>query len=99
VLRFELGLDEEVRPYRSLVEERYAAWRARQEQAGAVFTEDQVWWLDRIVDVIATDAAIEPQHLKDVPFIERGGVDGFLREFGADRGAEILDELGRELGA
>ncbi|MEV5887378.1 DEAD/DEAH box helicase family protein [Streptomyces sp. NPDC052020] len=99
LLRFELGLDEEVRPYRKLVEERYAAWQARQEQAGAVFTEDQVWWLDRIVDVIATDAAIEPEHLKDVPFIERGGVDGFLREFGADRGAEILDELGRELGA
>ncbi|WP_181398435.1 DEAD/DEAH box helicase family protein [Streptomyces araujoniae] len=99
LLRFELGLDEEVRPYRVLVEERYAAWRARQEQAGAVFTADQLWWLDRMVDVIATDAAIEPDHLKDVPFIERGGVDGFLREFGADRGAEILDELGRELGA
>lgn len=99
LLRFELGLDQEVRPYRALVEERYAAWRARQEQAGAVFTVEQVWWLDRIVDVIATDAAIEPDHLKDVPFIERGGVDGFLREFGVDRGAEILDELGRELGA
>ncbi|MET7616709.1 DEAD/DEAH box helicase family protein [Streptomyces sp. NPDC005408] len=99
LLRFELGLDEEVRPYRALVEERYAAWRAQQEQAGAEFTADQVWWLDRMVDVIATDAAIEPEHLKDVPFIERGGVDGFLREFGADRGAEILDELGRELGA
>ncbi|CAL9519818.1 DEAD/DEAH box helicase family protein [Streptomyces sp. enrichment culture] len=99
LLRFELGLEEEVRPYRALVEERYAAWRARQEGAGAVFTEDQRWWLDRIVDVIATDAAIEPGHLKDVPFIERGGVDGFLREFGADRGAEILEELGRELGA
>ena len=99
LLRFELGLDQEVRPYRALVEERYAAWHARQEQAGAEFTADQVWWLDRMVDVIATDAAIEPEHLKDVPFIERGGVDGFLREFGADRGAEILDELGRELGA
>lgn len=99
LLRFELGLDQEVRPYRALVEERYAAWRAQQEQAGAVFSEDQVWWLDRMVDVIATDAAIEPEHLKDVPFIERGGVDGFLREFGADRGAEILNELGRELGA
>ncbi|WP_374986437.1 DEAD/DEAH box helicase family protein [Streptomyces fradiae] len=99
LLRFELGLDEEVRPYRSLVEERYANWLARQEQAGAAFTDDQVWWLDRMVDVIATDAAIEPEHLKDVPFIERGGVDGFLREFGADRGAEILSELGRELGA
>lgn len=99
LLRYELGLDQEVRPYRSLVEERYAAWRAQQEQAGASFTVDQVWWLDRIVDVIATDAAIEPDHLKDVPFIERGGVDGFLRDFGAERAAEILDELGRELGA
>jgi type I restriction enzyme R subunit len=99
LLRYELGLDQEVRPYRALVEERYAAWRARQEQAGASFTPDQIWWLDRIVDVIATDAAIEPDHLKDVPFIERGGVDGFLRDFGAERGAKILDELGRELGA
>ncbi|MCQ0024347.1 DEAD/DEAH box helicase family protein [Streptomyces somaliensis DSM 40738] len=99
LLRFELGLDEEVRPYRALVEERYAAWRARQEQAGAVFTEEQTWWLDRMVDVIATDAAIEPAHLKGLPFNERGGVDGFLREFGPDRAAEILDELGRELGA
>lgn len=99
LLRFELGLDQEVRPYRALVEERYAAWRSRQEQAGAAFTPNQVWWFDRIVDVIATDAAIEPEHLRDVPFIERGGVDGFLRDFGADRGAEILNELGRELGA
>jgi len=60
---------------------------------------DQVWWLDRIVDLIATDVTIKPEHLKDVPFIERGGVNGFLRDFGADRGAEILDELGQELGA
>lgn len=99
LLRFELGLDAEVRPYRALVEERYAAWRARQEQAGVTFTEEQVWWLDRIVDVIATDAAIQPDHLKDVPFIERGGADGFLEAFGGDRAVEILDELGRELGA
>ena len=64
-----------------------------------MFDEEQEWWLARIVDVIATDAAIGPEHLKDVPFIEHGGVDGFLRAFGADRGADLLDELGRELGA
>ncbi|MFD4787539.1 DEAD/DEAH box helicase family protein [Streptomyces sp. NPDC058459] len=99
LLRYELGIDKEVRPYRVLVEERYTAWLAQQEQAGAAFTPDQMWWLDKIVDVIATDAAIEPDQLRDVPFIERGGVDGFLRDFGAERGAEILDEMGRELGA
>lgn len=99
VLRYELGLDGEVRPYRELVEERYAGWRARQAQAGAVFDEEQEWWLDRIVNVIATDATIEAENLKDVTFMERGGVDGFLHAFGSDRAAEILDELGRELGA
>ncbi|MER5638307.1 DEAD/DEAH box helicase family protein [Kitasatospora sp. NPDC002227] len=99
LLRVELGLDETARPYRSLVEERYAAWLLGQQQAGAAFTGDQIWWLERIVDVIATDAAIEPDHLKDVPFIERGGVDGFLAAFGGARAAEILEDLGRELSA
>ncbi|MFF4409624.1 DEAD/DEAH box helicase family protein [Streptomyces sp. NPDC001404] len=99
VLRYELGLDQEVRPYRTLVEERYAGWRARQAQAGAVFDEEQEWWLQKIVDAIATAAAIEPETLKDVTFMERGGVDGFLQAFGDARAAELLDELGRELGA
>ncbi|WP_160050929.1 DEAD/DEAH box helicase family protein [Nocardiopsis sp. FR4] len=99
ILRYELGLDDEVKPYRSLVEERFAAWIARQEQAGAEFTEEQGWWLRRIVDVISTSIAFEPEHLDEPPFLERGGVDGFVVTFGQDRAEALLDELGRELGA
>jgi type I restriction enzyme R subunit len=99
ILRFELGLDEEVKPYRSLVEERFAAWIARQEQAGATFTAEQGWWLRRIVDVISTSIAFEPEHLDEPPFLERGGVEGFVMTFGQDRAETLLDELGRELGA
>lgn len=99
ILRFELGLDDEVKPYRSLVEERFAAWMLRQEQAGAQYTEEQGWWLRRIVDVISTSVALEPEHLDEPPFLERGGVDGFVVTFGQHRAEALLDELGRELGA
>ncbi|MFE6446853.1 DEAD/DEAH box helicase family protein [Nocardiopsis dassonvillei] len=99
ILRFELGLDGEVKPYRSLVEERFAAWMARQEQAGSGFTEEQGWWLRRIVDVVSTSIAFDPEHLDEPPFLERGGVDGFVVTFGQDRAETLLDELGRELGA
>lgn len=99
ILRFELGLDDEVRPYRSLVEERFVAWMARQEQAGAQYSEEQGWWLRRIVDVISTSVAFEPEYLDEPPFLERGGVDGFVVTFGPDRAESLLDELGQELGA
>lgn len=99
ILRFELGLDEEVKPYRSLVEERFAAWMTRQEQAGAQYTEEQGWWLRKIVDVISTSVAFAPENLDEPPFLERGGVDGFVVTFGQDQAEALLDELGRELGA
>ncbi|MFE9244964.1 DEAD/DEAH box helicase family protein [Nocardiopsis sp. NPDC006938] len=99
ILRFELGLDQEVRPYKSLVEERFSAWLARQEQAGAVFTEEQGWWLHRIVDVVSTSVAFGAEHLDESPFLERGGVDGFVGVFGEDRAEALLNELERELSA
>ncbi len=37
-IRYELGLDQELRPYRSVVEERFRGWLLRQEQAGVTFT-------------------------------------------------------------
>ncbi|MFW6641405.1 DEAD/DEAH box helicase family protein [Nocardiopsis algeriensis] len=99
ILRFELGLDAQVKPYRHLVEERFAGWMARQEQAGAKFTEKQVWWLRRIADVVSTSVAFEPEYLDEPPFVERGGVDGFVMAFGEQCAEALLDELGRELGA
>ena len=71
LLRLNLGVDDELIPYASKVEERYAGWLAQQAQAGATFTERQRWWLDRIADVIATSAGISDDDLDKAPFTER----------------------------
>ncbi|MFB9836966.1 DEAD/DEAH box helicase family protein [Actinoallomurus acaciae] len=97
LIRFELGVDSEPRPHRSVVEERYAAWLAQQEQAGVAFTDDERWWLDRIRDIVITSASFEHADLDGIPFTERGGTDGFLQTFGDDRAEAILDDLNRGL--
>ncbi|MFG2954534.1 DEAD/DEAH box helicase family protein [Streptomyces sp. NPDC048291] len=99
LIRFELGADDELRPYRTVVEERFEGWLLRQEQAGVEFTDDQLWWLERIKDAIAVDVGIEPGDFGVAPFTERGGGRGFMQVFeGKDKALELLDELNRELG-
>ncbi|MFF8937231.1 DEAD/DEAH box helicase family protein [Streptomyces paradoxus] len=99
LIRYELGLDTEVRPYRSTVEGRFANWVERQRQAGVTFSEDELWWLERIVDTMATSVRFDVADLDRVPFTERGGTDGFLRVFGDDRAEAVLNELDQELTA
>ncbi|WP_416977211.1 DEAD/DEAH box helicase family protein [Streptomyces sp. T028] len=99
LIRYELGADAELRPYRTVVEERFEGWLLRQRQAGVEFTEEQVWWLERIKDAIVNDIGIEPGDFGHAPFTERGGGRGFMRAFGdKDKALELLDELNRELG-
>jgi len=95
-VRFALGTDDELVPYASKVAERYAAWLAQQAQAGASFTEQQRWWLDRIADVIATSAGVTAEDLDNAPFTERGGVDGAVRDLGSAAGTYV-EQLNAEL--
>lgn len=98
LLRYTFGADDELVPYAERVQERYAGWLAQQDQAGVVFGDNERWWLDRMVDVIASSAGIAPDDLDEAPFTERGGVDGALRDLG-DRTADLIDELNQELTA
>ncbi|MFE0593975.1 DEAD/DEAH box helicase family protein [Micromonospora echinospora] len=98
LVRYELGLDQELRPYRSQVHERFRAWLHRQEQSGATFTADQVWWLERIRNVIAVSVEITSDDLDGAPFTERGGIDGYAHTFG-ERAEPLLHELNQELTA
>ena len=97
--RYAFGMDSELRTFGSRVEERLRNWLAQQEQAGTQFTVNQVWWLERIAHAIANRLAVTEEDLDGVPFTERGGVDGFVREFGDDRVEQLLDELNRNLPA
>ena len=99
ILRYELGLDTELLPYRSKVEENLLNWLARQEQQGVTFTVDQRWWLDTIAVTLANRLCVTPDDLGGVPFTARGGVDGFARDFGDDRAEDVLNELNRVLPA
>lgn len=98
LIRYELGADEELKPYRTAVEERFAAWVLRQEQAGVQFNEAQVWFLERIRNVIANEVGITTDDLSHDPFTERGGSRGFMRAFGGREAARnLLNDLNREL--
>jgi type I restriction enzyme R subunit len=99
ILRYELGLDTELRPYRSTVEEKLRNWLARQEQEGVHFTGDQIWWIGKIAVTLASRMCVTQDDFDGVPFTERGGAEGFIREFGDDRAEQLLDELNRTLPA
>jgi len=98
LLRYTVGVDDELVPYAARVQERYAGWLAQQEQAGTVFSPLERWWLDRMVDVIAASAGITADDLDRAPFSGRGGVDGALRDLG-ERAGDLLAELNTELTA
>jgi type I restriction enzyme R subunit len=98
LLRYTVEADDELVPYADRVHERYAAWLAQQAQAGVTFTETERWWLDRMVDVIASSAGITAEDLDEAPFTERGGTDGALRDLG-DRAGDLLESLNTELTA
>ena len=98
LLRYTVGMDDELVPYAERIRERYTSWLAQQQQAGTTFTAVEQWWLDHMVAVIAASAGITADDLDEAPFTERGGVDGALRDLG-DRAEELLDELNAELTA
>lgn len=103
VLRFELRLDgDEFRPYRDTVEVRFQKWLARQETAGAAYTEEQQKWLRHVVVVVATSATVSREALDEHALCRAdGGWNRFKAVFeGDDRTPdELIDELDRELGA
>lgn len=74
----------------SKVEARYAG-------SGVTFTEQQLWWLDRIADVISTYARVACGELDSALHCARG-VDGAVRDLAAD-GGTLLKQLDAELTA
>jgi type I restriction enzyme R subunit len=97
LIRYELGADQELRPYRATVGERFEGWLLRQQQAGAEFTAEQLWWLQSIRDVVASDVGISPAEFNAEPFKGKGGGRGFAHAFPGLNVRSLLSELNREL--
>ncbi len=98
LVRHAIDHDEPLEPYARTVEERYEAWLAEQEAAGAGFTPDQRRWLDAIRDHVATSLRIEREDFDDPPFNQLGGLGRVYQVFG-DGLPRILAELNERLAA
>jgi len=98
LVRFALRQEGELRPHREQVDQRFAAWLAKQESNGRKFTEEQRQWLETIRDHIATSLAIEKGDFEYVPFEQRGGLGKATQLFGKELGP-LLNELNEALAA
>ena len=88
--------DRDLVAYPLTVDERFQNWLAQQAQAGTEFTDEQVAWLNRIKDHLATSLTIAPDDFELEPFVGHGG---YGRASAAFHGtlAPLLDELTQEL--
>lgn len=91
LVRFALGVDDELEPWPERVQERFEAWMAQQNQAGRTFTDDQAEWLALISDHLAASLSIESVELQDPPFNQHGGLAKAKELFGQDLDGILAD--------
>lgn len=97
LLRFELGKANELEPYLNTVDKRFNEWLARQKEQGVSFTPEQLKWLEKIKDHIATSVEITPHDLEDAPFHQMGGLGKAHKLFGPKL-KPLLSELNENVG-
>ena len=96
LVRHALEPDGELVAYPLTVEQRFQNWLAQQAQAGTRFTDDQLSWLTRIKDHLATSLTIAPDDFELEPFVSHGGF-GRANTMFSGRLGPLLDELTQEL--
>jgi len=92
LVRFTLEQEDELVPYPERVSERFEAWLAAQRNAGRAFSAEQLTWLTRIRDHLATSLTVQPDDFAYTPFVEHGGLGRAYDVFGG-RLNELLNEL------
>ena len=98
LVRFALEQQPVLAPFADSVTERFSEWLMDKAKAGAVFTPEQLAWLNLIRDHIATSLSIEPEDLELSPFNQRGGLGKAHQLFG-EQLPKLLDELNEVLAA
>jgi len=92
LVRFAMHQDEDLKPFRDKVEERFTNWMAQQEQEGASFTDQQRMWLQMMRDQVAASLRMDVDDFDYVPFDKHGGLGRAVQVFG-DELPRLLDEL------
>ncbi len=96
LLKFEIEKENVLEPFYDTVDKRFASWLSKQKAMGVSFTQEQLNWLEKIKNQIATSVEITPDDFDYAPFDTMGGLGKAAKIFG-DRFGKILEELNTEL--
>lgn len=94
LVRFALGHDGVLEPFRDKVEQRFNLWIGREKKAGREYTAEQLDWLRRIAEFMAANVEIAPRDFQEAPnLVDKGGVVRAQEVFGRERLNGLLEEL------
>jgi type I restriction enzyme R subunit len=98
LLRFELGMDSELRPYAETVKKNFQEWVFRKQAGHIKFTEAQMEWLRLLRDFIAESVHLDRDDLELGTMGQQGGLARMHQLFGEGMDG-IIDELNEVLAA
>ena len=97
LVRFALGMDEELRPFADSVDKRFADWVFRHNARRATaFTSEQMEWLRLVKDHIASSCRIERDDFDYAQLADKGGLQKAWNVFDGQLD-ELLAEMNEEL--
>jgi len=99
LLRHEIEKTKELEPYLDTVEKRFREWLGTQKENGAEFTKEQLLWLDKIKENIATSAEIDNDDFERGKLQQMGGLGKAVVVFGGgERFGKIVEEINLKVG-
>ncbi|MDO5102079.1 MAG: type I restriction-modification enzyme R subunit C-terminal domain-containing protein [Lautropia sp.] len=97
LVRFALGMDEELKPFADEVDKRFQKWIFRHNaQRATAFTPEQVEWLRLIKDHIASSCSICRDDFEYGPLVDKGGLLRVWKVFGEELDG-LMSEMNEEL--
>ncbi|MBN1969083.1 MAG: DEAD/DEAH box helicase family protein [Candidatus Delongbacteria bacterium] len=96
LLRFEMELVKELRPFDDSVNQNFKEWVFKKNAGHIQFSEEQMEWLRMIKDHIITSVSIDRDDFENTPFAERGGLMKIWNLFG-DKMDGVIEELNQAL--
>lgn len=97
LVRFAMGLDEELKPFSEQVDKRFQEWIFRHNaQRTTAFTQEQTEWLRLIKDHIASSCRINRDDFDYAEFADKGGLQKVWTVFGKQLD-ELMIEMNEEL--
>ncbi|MDE2408471.1 MAG: DEAD/DEAH box helicase family protein [Xanthomonadaceae bacterium] len=97
LVRFALGLDDELRPFADAVDKKFAGWVFRHNgKRATAFTPEQMDWLRLMKDHIAASCSIEREDFDYAQLAARGGLQRAWGVFGEELDG-LMDEMNEEL--